>query len=420
MPEFNNGWFHNRSSSNLTELLTVKKLVDESKKIDYLGLRWGAGRDGNELLFKFANVGGVQPSTMQTKIRAMIRFGFLIDKKESPLEWSKMGQLWNDLHTIGNHTAAKKIYQLTLTTSLALFSFNENANEFIENPSEGILPLKYLLNNLDSNNEIEIANLKEIIDGRSQRTGENLSYWKSDLINSGLFTTFGTKLKLNDGFAELIEDIKSFSPSSELTIEQWKEIKNDPLNLSSPFEESLLKIFNRISEETELIQSIVTTPLLEIISEQQEIILPEIDILSNETRFITNSKRVRNQTWSLRIKKKYDYSCAVPECDVVGKLFLEAAHIKPDSAQENEIPHRAHLLNGICLCKHCHVAFDYGYFSLTDDSKIILSNRISELSDQHIKNIISNSSGQQIKNRIDSKLPLRDFIEYHRTTRLLN
>lgn len=153
------------------------------------------------------------------------------------------------------------------------------------------------------------------------------------------------------------------------------------------------------------------------LTEQEEIQIPEVDILSTDLRFSNSLRRVRDATWSIRIKKKYRYLCAVPHCDVNGQIFVEAAHIKPDNISDEGIPHRSHILNGLCLCRHCHIAFDKGYFSLTDDRKIITSAKFDEIQNQNLKTVIISSSNIQIKNRIDMRLPLVEFIRYHRNNK---
>ena len=67
MASITGDWFHSRSSSKLEELLTVRTLVLESQKLQYIGLRWSGGRNDNPQLYQFASVVNVQPSTMQTK-----------------------------------------------------------------------------------------------------------------------------------------------------------------------------------------------------------------------------------------------------------------------------------------------------------------------------------------------------------------
>jgi len=45
MASINGDWFHSRSSSNLEELLTVRTLVLESQKPEYIGFSWSGGRN---------------------------------------------------------------------------------------------------------------------------------------------------------------------------------------------------------------------------------------------------------------------------------------------------------------------------------------------------------------------------------------
>jgi len=90
MASINGDWFHSRSSSNLDELLTVRILVLESQKLEYAGFGWSGSRHGNPQMHQFAATAGIEPSTMQTKIRAMIRYGFIKESTECPLLWTRM------------------------------------------------------------------------------------------------------------------------------------------------------------------------------------------------------------------------------------------------------------------------------------------------------------------------------------------
>ncbi len=79
MASTNGDWFHSRSSSNFDELLAVRTLVFESQKPECIGFVWSGSRHENKKMYQFARVANIQPSTMQTKIRAMIRYGFIKD-----------------------------------------------------------------------------------------------------------------------------------------------------------------------------------------------------------------------------------------------------------------------------------------------------------------------------------------------------
>ncbi len=418
MATINGDWFHSRSSSNWEELLTVRTLVLESQKPEYDSFIWSAGRYDNPLMYQFSGIVDIQPSTMQTKIRTMIRYGFLKDSNTCPLMWNRMGRLWNDLYTVGNFNAARQIYELTLATSLSIYAFNESTAQFTLNPAEGELPLKHLLNSLDKNNSISLSDFENLVDGQTARVGTNASYWKRDLINSGLFQEKANQLTYSGKYPEFVEEIKNFEPNKNFTDMAWKTIRENPLVETSPFKSSTRSIFEMIiqeqSIEDQITDAILTDPVVEAISEQEEIQIPEIDVLSTDARFSKSTRRIRNQTWAIRIKKKYNNLCAVPNCDVNGKIFIEAAHIKPDSLPDEAPPHRAHILNGLCLCRLCHIVFENGLFSLSDDYKIITSPRFAAIPDQNLKNVILSSRNVQIRNRIDNRYPLVDFVRYHR------
>ena len=405
MATINGDWFHSRSSSNLTELLTVRRLVLESQRPEYIGFGWSGGRYEKPQMHQFAAVADIKPSTMQTKIRTMIRYGFIKDGNTCPLFWTRMGSLWNDLYSVGNFTAAKQIYELTLFISLAIYSFNNTQAQFSTNPANGDMPLKFLFNNLDNSNAISLQALGALVDGNTARVGNNTSYWKTDLLNSGLFQEANGNLFYTGKYTAFVNEIRNFVPSLLLTDADWEAIRANPLIEISPFKNSIREIFEGITQEQtieeQITDGIFTAPLVDVISEQEEVAIPEVDILSNDLRFANSTKRVRNATWSIRIKKKYNYTCSIPNCDVTGQIFVEAAHIKPDNVAEEGTPHRAHILNGLC-----HIAFDKGYFSLTDNHRIITSTKFSDIADQNLKTIILSSNDIQIKNRVNDRLPL--------------
>lgn len=424
MATINGDWFHSRSSSNLTELLTVRRLVLESQRPEYIGFGWSGGRYEKPQMHQFAAVADIKPSTMQTKIRTMIRYGFIRDSNQCPLIWTRMGSLWNDLYTVGNYNAAQEIYKLTLAISLAIYAFNNTSEQFSINPRNGELPLKFLLNILDDQNSISLQEFEFLVDGHATREARNISYWKGDLINSGLFREEHGRLYYTDKYFNFVQEVRTFEPDPLLNDEEWQAIRDNPLIEISPFRNSIRAILEGIigeqNIEDQVTDEIITDPLVDIIAEQEEIQIPEVDILSNALRYSQSTRRVRNTTWAIRIKKRYNCTCTMPRCDVRGEIFVEAAHIKPDNAPNSNTPHRAHILNGLCLCRHCHIAFDRGYFSLTDDYRIITSSQFNDIPNQNLKTAIWSSINIQIKQRTDNRLPLVEFIQYHRTNRFKN
>jgi hypothetical protein len=176
-----------RSSSNLSELLKIRSLLFESTKLDFVGFNWLAGRENNDLMYQFASTIGAQPSTMQTKIQAFIRFGFIRDNNMCPLQWTRVESLWNDLYSIGNYAAARNIYEINLTTSLAICAFTDTILGFSINPSDGELPLKTIFNIFDYNESKSLREFKAPVDGTKIGEAQNISYWKRDLINQDSF-----------------------------------------------------------------------------------------------------------------------------------------------------------------------------------------------------------------------------------------
>jgi predicted restriction endonuclease len=423
MASINGDWFHSRVSSRWEELIAVRNLVLESQKLEYIGFNATGGREDNPVMARFALSIGVRPSTMQTKIRNFIRLGFVKDNTICPLQWTRLGELWNDLYTVGNIDASQNIYRLTITISIAIYAFNNSNTQYSINPLNGERPLQTLLNLLD-NNRISLMAFYALVDGTKTGVARNASYWKTDLINSGLFTEEDSDLVYTGIYPELINEIRNFIPNPQLSDFEWEEIRENPLIPISPFKDSIREIFESITQaqniNEQILDGILTAPLVDVISEQEEIAIPEVDILSNDTRFASNTRRIRNATWSIRIKKKYNYICVVPNCDVTGQIFVEAAHIKPDNVADEATPHRAHVLNGLCLCRHCHIAFDKGYFSLTDNYRIITSSKFTDIANQNLKTVILSSNGIQIKDRVDGRLPLVEFIQYHRTVKFKN
>jgi len=221
----------------------------------------------------------------------------------------------------------------------------------------------------------------------------------------------------NQRYLSLFEAIKNFQPDTRLSDADWKDIRENPLLPHAPFQDLLKDIFLNIAEQKDelgdLLEDYLVEPIITSIATEEEKLVPEMDILSTGTKFVQTKRRVRNAAWSLRIKKQYAHKCAVPKCDVEGSIFIEAAHIKPDRVKEGVIPHRAHV--GLCLCRHCHVAFDNGYFTLSDDHKILVSEDFrQDIVKQHIKKTLLASENRKIKNRKYRRFPLVPFIEYHR------
>ncbi|MBU1171854.1 MAG: HNH endonuclease [Proteobacteria bacterium] len=92
-----------------------------------------------------------------------------------------------------------------------------------------------------------------------------------------------------------------------------------------------------------------------------------------DLEFTENIKRNRDPNFRDRILNAYEYRCAVCGFNVrVGNslVALEAAHIKWHQAGGPDIEE-----NGVALCALHHKLFDRGAFTLSDNMKIIVSDR---------------------------------------------
>lgn len=86
-----------------------------------------------------------------------------------------------------------------------------------------------------------------------------------------------------------------------------------------------------------------------------------------------NGYFVRHSLFPRVIRSLYDQSCAVcglsAHSDKGG--LVEAAHIMPFYVFHNDDPR-----NGIAFCKNHHWGFDAGWYSITDDYKLVVSQRL--------------------------------------------
>lgn len=108
----------------------------------------------------------------------------------------------------------------------------------------------------------------------------------------------------------------------------------------------------------------------EISSDKSSKPVPELDHTDTDAEYTETSKRKRDRSFTKDVRTAYNERCAV--CDERrvtpdGKPEVEAAHIFPK--KEGGVDE---VQNGVALCKLHHWAFDSGWFSFTDDYKIIV------------------------------------------------
>jgi predicted restriction endonuclease len=94
--------------------------------------------------------------------------------------------------------------------------------------------------------------------------------------------------------------------------------------------------------------------------------------------------------------------------------LLVASHIVPWSRDK---ANRLNPSNGLCLSSIHDKAFDSHLFSLSDDSRIVLSERLKSSKDDFIRQIFWSVEGRKIE-LPERFAPNRTFVEKHRRAML--
>ena len=100
---------------------------------------------------------------------------------------------------------------------------------------------------------------------------------------------------------------------------------------------------------------------------------PDDIIAADATRFLPSedSKQKRDAKFSVHVLPAYDYTCALTRYRMIaidGTTALDAAHI-----HQFKRGGTCHPTNGIALSKTAHWLFDRGFWSLTDDFRILVA-----------------------------------------------
>lgn len=143
----------------------------------------------------------------------------------------------------------------------------------------------------------------------------------------------------------------------------------------------------------------------------QDFTQQELDSQESEPKIILRKSVVRNAFFRKAVVQIYDYRCAFCQLKVIRTLtqnIVDGAHIKPFAKFYN-----SKVNNGISLCKNHHWAFDYGWFGIDNDYKILVASDLEETSpyakpmkDFQGETILLPSSEQY--------LPSREALHWHR------
>jgi putative restriction endonuclease len=100
---------------------------------------------------------------------------------------------------------------------------------------------------------------------------------------------------------------------------------------------------------------------------------PEDIVAADATRFLPSDKdqAKRDAKFAVRVLPAYDYTCALTGYRMIavnGSTPLDAAHIHQFKRGES-----CHPTNGIALSKTAHWLFDHGFWSLSDDFRVLVA-----------------------------------------------
>ena len=139
--------------------------------------------------------------------------------------------------------------------------------------------------------------------------------------------------------------------------------------------------------ETENVDVIITDEAKDLIKEESTSLLKHfVDDEEDDDEIETNSMEsamgcsfFNSSLFHDLVMNAYNYKCAITGKVIRYKkgkidLFnLEAAHIKPHAHQGTYLP-----CNGIALSRDMHFAFDKGFFTISDNLKVVVSEKLKD------------------------------------------
>jgi len=133
---------------------------------------------------------------------------------------------------------------------------------------------------------------------------------------------------------------------------------------------------------------------------------------TGETRQAIVQQRVKQNFFRRAVLSSYRDRCCIS--GVSDKRLLVASHIVPWSADK---ANRLNPSNGLCLSAIHDKAFDSHLFTLSDDWRVVLSERIKASKDTFLREVFWPSDGKQIE-MPERFAPDPAFIAKHRRTML--
>lgn len=131
--------------------------------------------------------------------------------------------------------------------------------------------------------------------------------------------------------------------------------------------------FRQLTRRTLVAKYFETTERAELYALLGMAVPPEDVVAADATRFLPSDKdqAKRDAKFAVRVLPAYDYTCALTRyrmIDVNGSTPLDAAHIHQFRRGGSCDP-----ANGIALSKTAHWLFDHGFWSLSDDFRVLVA-----------------------------------------------
>lgn len=137
------------------------------------------------------------------------------------------------------------------------------------------------------------------------------------------------------------------------------------------------------------------------------------DIPSNiegKERIAFVKQRINQNFFRKMVLASYNYKCCITGSNTLE--LLTACHIKPWNADPKN---RMNPQNGLCMNVLYHSAFDQGFFTITEDLKILISQEIYKKRDSVIEKLFLEYDNKYI--HLPQKfIPDKEFLRYHNTT----
>jgi hypothetical protein len=137
--------------------------------------------------------------------------------------------------------------------------------------------------------------------------------------------------------------------------------------------------------------------------------------VSENTISYTVNAAKRDEAFRGAVLREYDFTCSVCEMKVrLGKMYeATAAHIVPKRKSGTDDPR-----NGLALCRTHHWAFDAGFFSLSNDYRVMLSPAAFKAESREFA-LLQQDSRQILMPKSEAVRPHRQALEWHRREVLL-